>query len=150
MERVDGDLAWVACRPAGCRACDEGRGCGGGIFARIFARGLVRYAVVNHLDARPGERVTLGLDERGLLMAAVRLYGLPVVAMLAGALAGSAAAGASVGAAQDFAALAGGLAGLIVALGYARRRGGRGPEPVLLRRCPDTTTGRSQGRPAPS
>lgn len=132
VERVDGARAWVACRPASCRPCDEGRGCGGGILARAFARRDVRFAVANPLDARPGERVVLGLDERGLQSASFRLYGLPVLAFLAGTLAGAAIAG---GAGQDVAALGGGLAGMAAALVHARRSGARAPEPVLLRRC---------------
>lgn len=132
VERLDGESAWVICRPAACRVCDEGRGCGAGIFARLFASGAVRFCVSNRLGARPGERVIMGLDERGLLAAAFRLYGLPVAGLLLGSLLGVLVSGNGPG--QDLAALTGGLAGLGAALWRARVTRAPVPEPVLLRR----------------
>ncbi len=82
----DGD-AWVRVGgQSGCPACDEGRGCGAGLFGRLLQRGEARVRVANRLGVRPGQAVTLGLREADFLSLVLRLYGLPLLAGLGGAL----------------------------------------------------------------
>lgn len=131
VSRVADDRAWVTCRPAACRACAEGRGCGAGVFAGLLSRAPSQVVIPRPAGLNPGDRVTIGLDERRLLSASLRMYGLPLAGLLAGALAGAAAGGAG----NDAAVLGGALAGLTVALWGARRAPGFMPEPVYLGRC---------------
>lgn len=131
VSRVEDGRAWIACRPAACRACMEGRGCGAGVFAALSGR---RESVVcvpgDHAGLRAGDSVVLGLDDRQFLRAAARLYGLPLTGLVGGVLAGAMLAGA----AEDWAVLAGAIAGLGIAFYRQRRRDDRYPQPVLLRR----------------
>lgn len=130
VSRVEGDRVWVTCRPATCRACMEGRGCGAGVFAALLSRRDSNVEAVQGVSARPGDCVVLGLDERQLLGAAWRLYGIPLTGLIAGALAGALSGGAE----NDGAVLVGGLAGLGLAILAQRRRADRLPRPVILRR----------------
>lgn len=131
VSRVDGGRAWIACRPAVCRACEEGRGCGAGVFAGLLSRAPSRVVLAGTEGLNPGDRVIIGLDERRLLSASVKLYGYPLAGLLLGALLGALAGGA----ANDVAVLGGGLAGLAFALWLVRRAPGFAPEPVLLGYC---------------
>lgn len=131
VSRIAGDRAWITCRPGACRACQEGRGCGAGVFSALLDRSPARVVIRRPEGLRFGDRVVLGLDERGLLSGALRLYGLPLAGLLAGAAAGALAGGAG----NDAAVLAGALAGLAVSLWAGRRARESAPEPVFLRHC---------------
>lgn len=131
ISRVEEARAWVTCRPAACRACEEGRGCGAGVFAGLLSRSPSRFAISGVKGVKPGDRVVIGLDERRLLSGAWRLYGLPLAGLMVGALAGGAAGGAG----NDVAVLVGATTGLMIALWGARQARGRAPEPVFLRHC---------------
>lgn len=132
VSRVTEDgRAWVTCRPAICRACEEGRGCGAGVFAGLLSRSESSFEIPRTSGLNSGDRVVLGLDERHLLSGAARLYGLPLAGLMTGALAGALAGGAN----SDPAVLAGALAGLAAALWGRRRTREWTPEPVYLRCC---------------
>lgn len=133
VSRVDeAGRAWISCRPAVCRACEEGRGCGAGVFAGLLSRSESRFEISRASGLNPGDQVIVGLDERHLLSGAARLYGLPLAGLMTGALAGALAWGAD----SDAAVLVGALGGLAAALWAGRRTRGRVPEPVFLR-CGD-------------
>jgi len=84
---LEGDKAWVRIGgQSGCPACDAGKGCGAGLFGRLLNRSDARVLVNNAAQAKAGEVVVLGLDERDYLALVLRLYGAPLVAGLAGAL----------------------------------------------------------------
>jgi sigma-E factor negative regulatory protein RseC len=86
---VLGSEAWVQVGGrSGCSACDAGRGCGAGVFAKLLDSRDARLRVENTLGCSPGEPVMLGLADRTYLALVARLYGLPLVAgLLAGVLA---------------------------------------------------------------
>ena len=71
---------------AGCPACDAGRGCGAGIFGRLLRRRPVDLTFENHLQARVGQAVVVGLPEAWFLRLVARFYLAP---LLAGLVAGS-------------------------------------------------------------
>ena len=73
---------------SGCRACDAGRGCGAGIFGRLLLRRPVELDFENQLGAGIGQAVMVGLPEAMFLRLVLRLYLLPLLAGLAGAVAG--------------------------------------------------------------
>jgi sigma-E factor negative regulatory protein RseC len=123
--------AWVeAWSGGGCGLCggeNASGGCGAASIARLFQwRRHGGYRVGNPLDARPGERVMVGVEDGLLLRAALRAYAIPLLALLGGALAGS-----HWGGGDAYAAL-GGLLGLGASLLIFRNaaRGG----PVIVRR----------------
>jgi len=73
---------------SGCAACEAGRGCGAGVFGRMFKREPVLMEFENQLEASCGQAVVVGLPDRLFLGLVVRLYLLPLLAGLAGAVAG--------------------------------------------------------------
>lgn len=90
VTEIDGETAWVACRAQqDCLRCAEGRGCGGGLLGKWLGDRLHRVQVNHFGDIRVGDCVVIGLDERLLVALALRVYGLPLVLMLAGAALGS-------------------------------------------------------------
>ena len=83
---VSGDLASVRLGgSAGCSACDEGRGCGAGIFGRLLRRKPAVLDLENPIDVRVGQAVIVGLPEATFLRLVFRVYLLPLLAGLAGA-----------------------------------------------------------------
>lgn len=72
----------------GCPACDAGRGCGAGVFGKLLKRRPVVLDFDNHLSAKPGDAVIVGLPEALFLVLATRFYLYPLLAGLAGAAAG--------------------------------------------------------------
>jgi len=87
--RLNGNLAEIRIgMSSGCSVCDQGKGCGAGIFARLLRRDAEHVMVRNVIDAQPGQYVTLGISERAYLNMLFRLYLLPLISALAGAAIG--------------------------------------------------------------
>lgn len=133
---VEGDWAWVACRrQAECARCAEGRGCGGGVLARLLGDRLHKIrAATGSVAVSPGDQVLIGLGEDVVLRAAAIVYLLPLLLALAGAAAATALTGGG-----DFTALVGAALGLALGLRWARSYGrrkatGSALHPVILRR----------------
>lgn len=78
---------------AGCSLCDQGKGCGAGIFARLTRRKPAIVRVRNVIGAREGQWVTLGIPEKTFLTLVMKLYLLPLASALAGAAIGHHLAG---------------------------------------------------------
>ncbi len=142
MVAARGDWAWVEVeRRAGCGGCASNASCGVGTLATLFGRRPVRLRVRNAVAARPGDRVSLAIDEGAVASGAAAVYAVPLVGLVLGAAAGQWLA-ARTGLPVDAGALVLGLAGLFAGIGLGRRRGsGSGSEarysPVLRRRLPD-------------
>jgi len=117
---------WVrAVETSGCGTCG-GRGCATRRLAELFRRNGRSFRVDNTLDLAAGERVVVGMPEGSVLAGAGWAYGLPLVAMLGGALL------TQVWMPGDGPALAGLLAG--AALAYLLLRRVPAARPVVLRR----------------
>ena len=137
VTEVDGGHAWVACRAQqDCARCAAGNGCGGGLLGRWLGDRLQRIRVTHDGSVRVGECVVIGIDARVVLHAAGVVYGVPLVAMVAGALAGDAAFGSDAGA---FAGLVAGLAaGFLWVRAFSRKMPvQRWFQPAVLRRAPE-------------
>ncbi len=116
----------------GCTACDNGNGCGAGVFAKLLQRKPVILELArNDLNVEPGQMVTLAFSEQVYLKLVFASYGWPLLAALAGAFAGHGlATWLQAGSALiDLSALTGGLlaGGLVMRLIKNRR----GTETVL-------------------
>ena len=70
----------------GCTACDNGNGCGAGVFAKLFQR---KPAIIElprqQVDVKPGQMVTLAFSEQVYLKLVLAFYGWPLVIALIGA-----------------------------------------------------------------
>jgi len=109
---------------SGCSACDAGKGCGAGVFGRLLQRKPVTLEADNSVNAAIGQAVMVGLPESLFLALVVRLYLLPLLGGLGGALVGHLLAGnAGLSPANtDLAALAGVVVGIGAVLWLNRRR----------------------------
>jgi len=120
------DGVWVqAVEPSGCGTCG-GQGCSSRRIAELFQRKPRQFLVDCDLALAPGDRVVVGIADGSVLNSALRVYGLPLGLMLAGA---SLAQATQPG---DGAALVGMLIG--GGVGWLLARGGRTARPVVLRR----------------
>lgn len=117
---------WVrAVESSGCGSCG-GQGCSTKRIAELFRRDTRGFQVDSEFLLTPGERVVIGIPDGSVLAGALRVYGLPLAAMLLGALF------AQAWMPGDGAALVGLLGG--GGLGYWLARSGQAMRPVVLRR----------------
>lgn len=117
---------WVrAIESSSCGTCG-GQGCSTRRIAELFRRESRGFQVDSDLSLVPGEHVVIGIPAGSVLSGALRVYGLPLMAMLLGALLGQAWGPG------DGPALVGLLAG--AGAGILLARGGRSALPVVLRR----------------
>jgi len=73
----------------GCTACDNGNGCGAGVFAKLLQRKPVVIELArNDISVEPGQMVTLAFPEQVYIKLVTTSYGWPLLAALAGAIAG--------------------------------------------------------------
>ena len=74
---------------SGCTACDNGQGCGAGLFAKLFRRKpLVIELERKGLQVEVGQMLILAFPEPVYLKLVFASYGWPLLAALAGAFAG--------------------------------------------------------------
>ncbi len=116
VERLSADSATVRVPRMACPRCAAGHGCGAGIFAGRGGDVTLTVPIEPGTTVHVGERVSLSLTEGSLLRATVLAYGLPLGGLLLSA--GAAVLGARSEAESIVWALAGTLAGFLL----ARRR----------------------------
>ena len=89
--RCQDDRLWVRLgSQSGCTACDNGNGCGAGVFARLLQRKPVVLELKrNDLSVKAGQMLTLAFPEQVYLKLVFASYGWPMLAALAGAFAGN-------------------------------------------------------------
>ena len=88
--RCENDRLWVRMGSrSGCTACDNGKGCGAGLFAKLTNRQPVILELPrNDIKAKAGQMLTLAFPEQVFMKLVFASYGLPLLAALAGAYAG--------------------------------------------------------------
>ena len=88
MVATEGEVAWVeTSRRSSCGSC-EAKGCGTGTLSQILGRKTQRMRVENPVDAKPGDRVVLGISESALIKGSLAVYLVPLLALLFGGLFG--------------------------------------------------------------
>jgi len=75
-------------RTSSCESCSLKSGCGQSTMNKLSANHCLELDVENSLGAKPGDEVLIAIPEQGLLNASLRIYLIPLVLMLIGALAG--------------------------------------------------------------
>jgi sigma-E factor negative regulatory protein RseC len=68
-------------RTTACGLCGQTRGCGNGIWGKIFAHQATAFKAKNPIGAKVGDSVIVGIDEQALLKGAALLYLLPLATM---------------------------------------------------------------------
>lgn len=118
---LQGDFAEVTVRqPSACGSCSAKGGCGTSLLAAWFPRRHLSFRMRNDIGARPGDTVTVGLDERYLQRGSLLLYALPLAGLLFAAILGERLF-LSAGLSPELGAVLSGLLGLGGALITVRR-----------------------------
>jgi positive regulator of sigma E activity len=92
--RCSDEQLWVRMGSrTGCTACDNGMGCGAGLFAKLIQRKPVILELARKdIEVEAGQMLTLAFPEQLYLKLVIASYGWPLLAALAGAFAGYSAA----------------------------------------------------------
>ena len=88
--RCDNKNLWVRMGTrSGCSACDNGEGCGAGLFSKLMRRKPVTLKLKREdVKVEAGQMLTLAFPEQVYLKMVFASYGWPLIAALAGAFAG--------------------------------------------------------------
>ena len=88
--RCQGERMWIRMgSQSGCTACDNGKGCGAGLFSRLLQRKPVEIELArNDLDVEVGQMLTLAFPEQIFIKLVLASYGWPLLAALSGAVLG--------------------------------------------------------------
>lgn len=70
-----------------CQQCLSGKGCGAGVFSRLFSRRPAELTLEHAEGLEVGQVVRIGVSEAQLLRLAGQLYGLPLLAFILAAVA---------------------------------------------------------------
>lgn len=73
-------------RKTACGLCGQTRGCGNSIWGKLFAHQSTAFKAQNHINAKVGQSVIVGINETALLKSALLLYVLPLVTLFLGAI----------------------------------------------------------------
>ena len=85
VSRVEGAQVWVKhFGSESCARCQRGQGCGGGVIGRLVSRRRADIEVA-HVGPAPavGAVVRVGVEEGALMKAALAIFALPIVGLLA-------------------------------------------------------------------
>ncbi len=86
---TEGEFATVETeRRSSCGGCAAGSACGVSALSKVMGRRRSSIRVLNHINARVGERVVLGLAESALLKGSVIFYLTPLLSLFLFALMG--------------------------------------------------------------
>lgn len=87
--RCSDDRMWVRMgSQSGCSACDNGNGCGAGVFAKLLqSKPVIMELERSDISIRPGQMVTLGFPEQVYLKLVFAYYGWPLLLALIGGFA---------------------------------------------------------------
>lgn len=114
---VSGETAMLEIvRKKPCGLCGKSRGCGISLWGKLFNH-KSEFRATNSIGAKAGDSVIVGVDEQALLKGSMKIYGLPLLALLVGALLSMTFLPADATAMQkDTYAVVGAAAGLVLSL----------------------------------
>ena len=126
---------------AACGGCQAKSGCSTSVLSGLFKRRHNRIKVMNPIQAEPGQRVIIGLQERALVSISLVAYLLPLLSLLLGAIGLQEAAAHWQWRGGELASIIGGLSGLTIGLYLLKRFSHRHAydpsfQAVILRRAP--------------
>lgn len=79
--------AWVKTqRQSSCGQCGASKGCGTASLAQVLGQKYNEIRVINHLNAKVGDHVVIGLEEQALVRSSLLLYLLPLLTMFIAAI----------------------------------------------------------------
>lgn len=75
-------------RTSSCESCSLKSGCGQSTLTKLSSNQCLELDVENTLDAKSGDEVLIAIPESGLMSASLRVYFIPLILMVLGAVAG--------------------------------------------------------------
>ena len=69
-----------------CGLCGQTRGCGNSIWGKLFGHQTAAFKAQNRINAKVGDSVIVGINQKALLKSALLLYILPLVTLFVGAI----------------------------------------------------------------
>jgi sigma-E factor negative regulatory protein RseC len=73
-------------RQTACSLCGKTRGCGNAVWGKLFAHKTTSFKAQNKINAKTGQGVIVGIDEKALMKSALLLYMVPLVMLFIGAI----------------------------------------------------------------
>jgi sigma-E factor negative regulatory protein RseC len=73
-------------RKTACGLCGQTRGCGNSIWGKLLGHQTTAFKAQNRINAKVGDSVIVGINEKALLKSALLLYILPLVTLFIGAI----------------------------------------------------------------
>lgn len=125
-------------RKTPCGLCGKSRGCGISLWGKLFNHKSV-FKASNSIGAKVGDNVIVGIEEHALLRSSMTIYGVPLAALLVGAVLGIAFLPQDAEAAQkDIYTVIGAAIGLVLSLIWLKGHSAGQPfnpshQPVILR-----------------
>jgi sigma-E factor negative regulatory protein RseC len=136
VAEVEAGRVWVEkVRKSACGSCQQS--CTSAVVGDFMGESTVRLPVISCIDVAPGDRVLIGVREDALLKGSLAVYLLPLVGLFAGAILGKAMGSFFFSVTSDFAAIIGGLLGLIGTIAFLKFAMGISQDklqPVVLRK----------------
>jgi sigma-E factor negative regulatory protein RseC len=86
-KRLDGYVLLEVERRTACGLCGQKRGCGNATWGKLLGHKSQEFVAENTIDAKLGESVVVGIDEREILGTVFYLYVVPLISMLVAAVA---------------------------------------------------------------
>lgn len=124
--RVSDDYAIVETEQrAACGSCQSAGNCSTSLLSGLFKRRQNQLRVLNPIDAQPGQRVVIGVQENALLKVSFSAYLLPLLCMLFMAIAVEQLADRFLYRFGELPIIGGGLLGLVIGLLLFRRLSAR-------------------------
>jgi sigma-E factor negative regulatory protein RseC len=93
VRKLEGNNALVEVEQGGCGRCHEEGGCGGQHLTQMFCGGQKTWLARNDIGAVVGDSVRVAIAQSSLRKTVNLVYGLPLLACIAGALGGMLIAG---------------------------------------------------------
>lgn len=85
-KRLDGYVTLEVERRTACGLCGQKRGCGNATWGKLLGHKSQEFVAENAIDAKVGESVVVGINEREILSTVFYLYVLPLISMLVAAV----------------------------------------------------------------
>lgn len=138
--RVEDGETWVETeRQSTCSGCSVEKGCGTATLSKVLGQRRTQVRVINELPLQVGDQVVIGIREQALVRGSLRVYAVPLLLLLTGAVLGELGGSSGLWASAEAASAALGVAGLVAGLIWLGRFSRRiqqdtDYQPVVLRR----------------
>ena len=108
-------------RKVACQSCAVNKGCGTGVIAKVLGNKRFFLEVLNPVQAKVGEEVVVGIEDRALVSSSLLAYAMPLIMMLAGGIAGDLISRSSGGSGNEAVVILFSLGGFAAGLWVVRR-----------------------------